>query len=65
MKQLRTTCDHCGKEMNSMNDYEDVEFDTFNEWFSTDLCLDCYREISHIIKQFCKRITEATDNEHK
>lgn len=23
MKQLRTTCDHCGKEMNSMNDYED------------------------------------------
>ena len=55
MKELVTTCDHCGKKMDSMSDYEDIEYDTLNNWLKVDLCSKCYEEISYIIQEFCSR----------
>lgn len=56
MKKWTTICDHCGKEMDLMIDYEAVEFDTEDEFLQVDLCSECYKEISSIIKQFCRRV---------
>lgn len=56
MKKWTTICDHCGKEMDLMIDYEAVEFDTEDEFLQVDLCSECYKEISSIIKQFCGRV---------
>lgn len=55
MQEMVFTCDHCGKKLDGMKDYTDTEFDTINEWFKADLCTECYKEISCIIKQFCNR----------
>lgn len=55
MQEMVYTCDHCGKKLNTMTDYVDTEFDSIDEWFKADLCSECYKEISYIIKQFCKR----------
>lgn len=55
MKELVVTCDHCGKKLNNMNDYADTEFDTIDNWFTADLCSECYKEISKIIKEFCEK----------
>ena len=46
MKELVTTCDHCGKKLNEMHDYVDTEFDTKDNWLCVDLCSECYAEIS-------------------
>ena len=55
MREMVITCDHCGKKLDTMIDYADTEFDSIDEWFKADLCSECYKEISCIIKQFCKR----------
>ncbi len=55
MKKVTTICDHCGKELNEMKDYIDIDFDTIDTWFKADLCSECYTEISRIIKEFCKK----------
>lgn len=55
MKEMVYTCDHCGKKINEMNDYIDTEFDTIDDWLKADLCAECYKEISQMIKQFCNR----------
>ena len=56
MKELVITCDHCGKKLDEMKDYPDIEFDTLDEFFKADLCSDCYEEISNTIKQFVKKM---------
>ena len=53
MKELVTTCDHCGKKLNEMHDYVDTEFDTKDNWLCVDLCSECYAEISKTIREFC------------
>ena len=55
MKELVTTCDHCGKKLDEMKDYADTEFDVIDEWLKADLCSECYKEISQLIKQFCNK----------
>ena len=55
MREMVITCDHCGKKLDTMIDYADTEFDTFNGYLETDLCSGCYKEISCIIEQFCKK----------
>ena len=55
MKEMVYTCDHCRKKINEMNDYIDTEFDTIDDWLKADLCAECYKEISQMIKQFCNR----------
>lgn len=58
MKELVTTCDHCGKKLDEMKDYVDTEFNTIDEWFKVDLCSECYAEISKIIERFCGKIKD-------
>jgi hypothetical protein len=55
MKKLIVICDHCGKKLDEIKDYEDTQFNTIDEWFTADLCAECYTEISRITKEFCKK----------
>jgi len=54
MKETKYTCDHCGKELNEMHDYIEVELLIY-DGFDTDLCDECYTEFVTIAKNFCKK----------
>lgn len=52
MKKIICTCDHCGKELDGMNDYTDIQIDDFIDYVNVDLCLDCFRELNEIILRY-------------
>lgn len=55
MTQIKTYCDHCGKELDEMHDYPDIEIDTIDEFLKCDLCKDCYKELSKDIHKFVNK----------
>ena len=44
-------CDHCGKRLDEMRDYIDVEIDKYG-LIVADLCVKCYEELSDLITVF-------------
>ena len=52
MRVCYNTCDHCGKQLDEMNDYADYGLNNFTE---VDLCKDCLNELETIIKNFLHR----------
>lgn len=58
MTKTTVYCDHCGKELDTMHDYCDIELNLYSAWFNTDLCNECYEELSCKIKEFCNKYTE-------
>ena len=54
MKKTTHICDHCGKEINPMNDYTDTEIDDFDFIKEVDLCKNCFKQLSDIVRQFIK-----------
>ncbi len=46
-------CDHCGKEIDQMIDYDDVTIKCAHEWKDVDLCEDCFNELWDFISKFC------------
>ena len=55
MTETKIYCDHCGKELNEMHDYVDVEIDTVIGFIRTDLCHDCVYELDRKVKEFCEQ----------
>ena len=55
MQRMLFICDHCGKEIDEMRSYTDMEIDDFTEWFRTDLCAKCYHELGDIVLQYCNK----------
>ena len=55
MKKTIYTCDHCGKELNEMNDCIEIIIDNFIDVVSTDLCLDCEKEINEIVLKYINK----------
>lgn len=55
MKKTIVTCDHCGKEVDSMQGYTDMEIDDFIDWYEVDLCSECFRELDSIVKQYVNK----------
>lgn len=55
MKETIVTCDHCGKKLDEMKDYIDLELYDFYKIIDTDLCVACYEELTNVVKQFCKK----------
>ena len=52
MQTTKYTCDHCGKEINSVDDYTDAELD-FGEFYkSCDFCCDCYNKLVDYVSNF-------------
>lgn len=61
MKKVSIYCDHCGKEISGMHDYTDIEFGEIwymiGDNFTTDLCCDCCKELSDMIRKFTNKPT--------
>ena len=55
MKEAKTFCDHCGKQINQFTEYGDLEIELNHIGIETDLCAECFDELCDIIKNFCKK----------
>jgi DNA-directed RNA polymerase subunit RPC12/RpoP len=55
MRKTIYTCDHCGKELNEMNDCIEIIVDNFIDVVYTDLCSDCERELNEIILKYINK----------
>ena len=47
------TCDHCGKRLDPMKDYEECELDKYG-LIRADLCAECYGELEAMVQRFLK-----------
>ena len=64
MMKLVYTCDHCGKKLDEMIDFPDLEFDDVNEYFRADLCRECLKELTRHVTNFCgKQPKEVKDGD--
>lgn len=48
-------CDHCGEEIDTKYGHTDLTIDIGCDWFDTDLCDECWKELKYKIRQFCKK----------
>lgn len=57
MRKTTYICDHCGKEIDTMNDYTDMKIDNFIDLVEVDLCLSCFEELNEeVLKYVGKKI---------
>ena len=62
MTVIKTYCDHCGKEIDTMIDYNDCQLDIGYEVVTVDLCKECLDMLLMTVKNFCS-YGERKDNE--
>lgn len=55
MRKTIFTCDHCGKEIDEMKDYSEMQIDDFADFIEVDLCSECYDELNNIVLQYCNK----------
>ena len=48
-------CDHCGKELGIMHDYDDMQIDMAYKWITADLCAECLDKLYDLVCDFCER----------
>ena len=53
MTEIKHYCDHCGKEIDPMEDYVGINIQMNHVGMETDLCTDCFWELEESIKCFC------------
>ena len=54
MRETKIYCDHCGKLLDEIHDYVELEVGIY-ESIETDLCSECYEELEKNINAFCKK----------
>lgn len=62
MTKIITYCDHCGKDLNDMEDYGSSEIEIAYVEFQVDLCKECHEQLVKMVKDFCS-YGERIDNE--
>lgn len=55
MRKTVFTCDHCGKEIDEMKDYPEMQIDDFADFIEVDLCTECYDELNNMVLQYCNK----------
>ena len=55
MRKVIYTCDHCGKKLDEMHDFTDIEFDDFIDYVRADLCFSCLRELNEIVLKYINK----------
>ena len=53
MKEYKIYCDHCGKELDTMKDFDDTQIEMAHKWTTVDLCSECGDELWEVIDKFC------------
>jgi hypothetical protein len=61
MKNIIFTCDHCGKEINEMAAFTDMQIDNFIDYVKVDLCNKCFHELNDIVLQYVNKKKENKD----
>ena len=54
MRDNKIYCDHCGKEMDTMSDFDGVQIDMAHKWITADLCAECLDKLYDLVCNFCK-----------
>lgn len=55
MKSNKIYCDHCGKEMDGMTDFDNTLIEMAHKWTTADLCAECLDELYEVVCAFCKK----------
>lgn len=55
MRETVMYCDHCGKDIDPMIDYEDIHINMDFKWINADLCIDCLDELYKLVSDFVKK----------
>ena len=55
MTITKTYCDHCGKVLDNIVDYIDLDIDICCSTHTVDLCKDCLIKLDEKLAEFCKR----------
>lgn len=63
MRICYNTCDHCGKQLNEMTDFVDIELKTM-VIRRVDLCSKCCKELDVAIGEFLREDLENCDEIH-
>ena len=61
MKENKIYCDHCGKELNEMKYYVDIQIELGHLWRTHDLCDECLDDLKKVVDRFCTNF--ATEKE--
>ena len=59
MKKRLCFCDHCGKEIDALSAFADVNIDNFIDHMKVDLCRKCFRELNDIVLQYVNTKKDA------
>lgn len=55
MKKVNTYCDHCGRVIDVMHDYDDLQIEMGHKWLIVDLCTECFDELYVLVSGYCKK----------
>ena len=61
MKTTKIYCDHCGKELDEMKDYTDMEIDSIKHFVKGDLCKDCVEIFDKMVREFLNKKDKETN----
>lgn len=53
MTVIKTYCDHCGKLLDGMSDYTDLDLDIAWKTHKADLCCDCFNKLFDMVVDYC------------
>lgn len=54
MKDNKIYCDHCGKVLDTMTDFDDVQIEAAHKWTTADLCAECLDKLYDLVCAFCE-----------
>lgn len=63
MRKTTYTCDHCGVILDEKKDYLELEIDNGLEYFESDLCRNCFKELDKYTREFCGQKTKKEREE--
>ena len=65
MTEIKIYCDHCGKVLGYMKDYDGIVIDYKKDYINTDLCNECLDNLGKIIQTFCSGLKIKQSQEIK
>ena len=61
MKEETIYCDHCGKKLDIMKDFDDVQIEMAHNLTEADLCDECLDELYKVVCDFCSYAERQRD----
>lgn len=58
MTEIKTYCDHCGKLLGGMVDYNEITVEAAHKFIRPDLCCDCFEKLWDMISEFCEAMKQ-------